>query len=64
MMREEPVLISQESDDIEILVVQVKIGKMAVRLITGYGPQEDAAAEIITSFYSKLEEEIISCKII
>ena len=36
---------------------------MPTRLITGYGPQDDAGTELLTAFYSKLEEEIISCKV-
>ena len=37
----DPVLVSQsESDEVELMVVQIKAGKMPIRTITGYGPQK------------------------
>ena len=37
----EPVLIEAANEEAEVLVVQVKIGKSLIRIINGYGPQED-----------------------
>ena len=61
-VKNEPILISETKDDIEILVVEVKIGKLPLRLITAYCPQEDENKDKINMFYRKLEEEIVSCE--
>ena len=37
----DPVLIFEGDDEIELLVVQGKIGNINIRFINGYGPQED-----------------------
>ena len=37
----DPVLIQSEDEDCEILVVQCNLEKQKVRIINGYGPQED-----------------------
>ena len=37
----DPVLISEYSDDFEIIVVECKLGGKETRIITGYGPQEN-----------------------
>ena len=37
----EPVLIEDANEESEILVVQVKLGGSKIRIINGYGPQED-----------------------
>ena len=36
-----PILISEHSDLFEMLVVQVSVDKKDIRIITGYGPQEN-----------------------
>ena len=56
----DPVLVYEGDDDIELLVVQGTIGKLKVRFINAYGPQEDDTSERIMSFYEALEEQIIS----
>ena len=56
----DPVLVFEGDDDTEIVVAQGVIGKMKVRFINAYGPQEDDAVERIMGFYEKLEEQIIS----
>ena len=35
-----PFLITELNDPFELLVVEIKIGKREIRLISGYGPQE------------------------
>ena len=39
-----------------MLVVQVKVDEKEIRVITGYGPQENLSAEKTMPFFSKLEE--------
>ena len=56
----DPVLVYEGDDDTELLVVQGTIGKIKVRFINAYGPQEDDAVERIMGFYERLEEQIIS----
>ena len=58
--KNEPLLVTQGEDGVEILVVEINVGEMQVRLITGYAPQETDNKEIIATFYSKLEQEIES----
>ena len=37
----DPVLISEYNETFELLVVEVKVGSKSIRVITGYGPQEN-----------------------
>ena len=58
-MKLNPVLVSQgDSDDVEILVVQIDINDMPIRVITGYSPKENSPNA--QDFYSRLDEEIES----
>ena len=56
----DPVLIMKGDDSIEILVVEISLGIMKIRLISGYGPLENENENLIKDFYSKLDEEIQS----
>ena len=58
-----PVLIEEYSEDFELIVVEVKLGTKEVRVITGYGPQENWSKEQRMPFFEKLEEEVIKAKI-
>ena len=58
-----PVLIEEYATDFELIVVEVKIGDKEVRLIVGYGPQENLKKEDRTPFFTKLEEEVEKAKI-
>ena len=53
-----PVLISSYENDFELIVVEGKIGKREIRLITGYGPQEDWSDDLKAPFFSALDQEI------
>ena len=55
-------LISTASDDREILVTQVLIGKQKLRIINAYGPQENELKEKIFAFWEQFESEIINAK--
>ena len=58
-----PVLISEHSELFEMIVVQVKSKGRDIRIMTGYGPQENPNPDLTMPFFSKLEEEIISAKL-
>ena len=58
----DPVLIRAVNDDIEILVVQCNIEQVNIRVINGYGPQEDEPSNKKLSFWQTLEEEINAAK--
>ena len=55
----DPILIEEYSDEFELLVVEVKLGEKDVRIISGYGPQENVKLEEKMPFFRSLEEEII-----
>ena len=57
----EPVLIF-EDEDMEILVVQIRVKSLLIRLINAYGPQEYSNHEKIISFYSSLDQLIQNAK--
>ena len=53
-----PVIIAEFCGDFELLVVEAKIKKKSVRIISGYGPQECLPVEERMPFFLALEEEI------
>ena len=55
----DPVLIEEYSEDFELLVVEVKFGGKDVRIISGYGPQENWKQEDKMPFFRAFEEEIV-----
>ena len=57
-----PILIEEYAEEFELLVVEVVIGSKSVRVITGYGPQENWKLEEMTPFFHALEEEIEKAK--
>ena len=54
----EPVWIGEGDDEIEILVVEVKISELRIRCICAYGPQEKDTQEKKLNFWSRLSEEV------
>ena len=46
----------------EILVVQVRLGHRDIRIINGYGPQENENVQTIFEFWQNLEKEILAAK--
>ena len=52
----------EHSDEFELLVVEVKLGEKDVRIISGYGPQENWKREERLPFFRTLEEEIKKAK--
>ena len=59
----DPILIEEYSDNFELLVVEVKIANKDVRIMSGYGPQENWKLEDKIPFFRALEEEVIKAKI-
>ena len=56
------VVSSDESSQLEILVVQVRVGEYNIRVINAYGPQEDSKSDEKTEFWQSIESEIIFAK--
>ena len=59
----QPVYISGGEDDMEILVIQAKIGNSNCRFINAYGPQEYATLEDKIAFYARLDQEVKNAKL-
>ena len=53
-----PKLIKEYSDQFELLVVEIKTENTAVRIISGYGPQENLEEEKRREFFVALETEV------
>ena len=53
-----PVLIQEYSETFELIVVQITVAQNVMRVITGYGPQENWDKHSKNPFYNALEEEI------
>ena len=58
-----PVLISEYSELFELIVVQVEVGSKHIRIMSGYGPQENLDTDKRMPFFSVLEEEIVRAKV-
>ena len=56
-------LVSEYSDEFELLVVQGTIAKKSVRIMTRYGPQESWLEENRLLFFASLEEEITKAEL-
>ena len=50
--------IREGDDEIEVISVQVLVGDLPLRIILGYGPQENADAQKKEKFWTFLEREI------
>ena len=55
-----PVLIEAINQESEILVVQCQLGENKVRIMNGYGPQEDDQTAVRRTFWQSLEQEIVA----
>ena len=53
----QPVLMSEYSDTIEMLVVELKASSKEIRVINGYGPQENLDVRERMPFFLTLKEE-------
>ena len=59
----EPVLIEEYSDKFETLVVELKVAGKKVRVINGYGPQENWTSEDKMPFFVALEEKVSKARL-
>ena len=50
------------NNETEILTVQADLGKAKLRIINGYGPQEDDNNQAVLDFWQELEAEIMKAK--
>ena len=57
-----PVLVSNGSDENEIITIQADLGEHTVRIINAYGPQEDADQQKVMSFWQEIELEIMNAR--
>ena len=57
-----PVLVTHCKDDTEIIVIEADIGVKKIRIINGYGPQEDDDIQDVLSFWQEFEMEVIKAK--
>ena len=60
----ESTLVREGNDDIEAFVVQVVLGKIPVKIIVAYGPQENALKEKKDKFWGFLEEEAYKAELL
>ena len=60
----ESTLVREGDDEKEALVVQIEIGKIQVRVVVAYGPQENATKDKKENFWKFLEEESIKAELL
>ena len=58
-----PILINEYNDPFELLVVEIEAANKHIRVISGYGPQENWTPEKREPFFQALEEEIIKAEL-
>ena len=64
LLSKKPIIEKKEHNEtFELLVVEIKIANKEIRVITGYGPQENWESNERTPFYIALEEEIAGAEL-
>ena len=58
-----PMLVKEYSESFELIVVEVEIGNTRVRVMTGYGPQENWEEAERTPFFEALESEVVRAEL-
>ena len=58
-----PVLIKEYSDQFELLVVEIAVNNVKMRVMSGYGPQENWDEKQKLPFFEALESEIASAEL-
>ena len=58
-----PCLIEEYNDTFELLVIEITVANRAIRVITGYGPQENLQESERMPFFIALEEEIVKAEL-
>ena len=59
----ESTLVTEGNDETEVLSVQVVVGKIPVRIVLGYGPQENAPIDKKNRFWEAIEKEVSQAEI-
>ena len=59
----QPFLIKEYSDAFELIVVEIKAATKEIRIMTGYGPQENWSLVDRLPFFLALEEEIVKAEL-
>ena len=59
----EPVLVKEYSDHFELLVIEIKINDLKIRVMSGYGPQENWEDHERTPFFEAVESEVASAEL-
>ena len=59
----EPVLIEEYSEKFELIVVEIKVSGREIRIINGYGPQENWTMDEKMPFFVALEEEVSKARL-
>ena len=57
-----PILISEYSEDFELVVIEIKIKNKDIRIMSGYGPQETWPEADRIPFFMALEQEIVKAE--
>ena len=55
----DPVFISEGDDQVEVLVVQIRVETLHIRIINAYGPQECDSLERKALFWARLHSEVL-----
>ena len=55
-------MVANCDDELEILVIEIKVGQKKIRIINAYGPQEDDETHEIISFWQAIETEVEHAK--
>ena len=58
-----PILINEYNEPFEMIVVEIEAANKEIRLISGYGPQENWTPDKREPFFQALEEEIIKAEL-
>ena len=54
----EPIWIAEGDDEVEIIVIEIKVEDLKIRCICGYGPQENESLEKKLNFWARLSGEV------
>ena len=57
-----PVWVSEGSDEVELLVIEVHIDSLSVRVVNAYAPQEADSVERKAAFWARLHQELIEAE--
>ena len=58
-----PILIEEYSCDFELLVIEIQVANRDIRVMTGYGPQENWSEVERMPFFMALEQEIVKAEL-